>query len=85
MQNINIELVDGITYSVSVGHHLFAVTVDDADATQLAGGDAEALVRESFRFLLEREPVTSILLNFDLAAIERYFPEWREEMHRRFG
>ena len=46
-----------------------------ADAT-----DPEDLVRRSFEFLLEREPRTSILREFDLPVIGRYFPEYEREI-----
>ena len=36
----------------------------------------EDLVTRSFDFLLEREPPTSILRNFALPDIERYFPDY---------
>ena len=36
----------------------------------------EQLVRRSFDFLLEREPNTSILRQFELPVIARYFPEY---------
>lgn len=51
------------------------------------GGDAapERLVEESFRFLLEREPKESILGRFELSTIERYFPEFPDEIRRRLG
>lgn len=45
--------------------------------------DEEAVVRESFRFLLEREPATSIMERFSLSVISRYFPEYREELPGR--
>ena len=41
------------------------------------------LVRETFAFLLEREPRSSILQRFDLALVERYFPEYPAEIRRR--
>jgi hypothetical protein len=47
-----------------------------------AAGDAE-LVRESFAFLLEREPATSILSRFSLDVIGQYFPEYLLEIRRR--
>jgi hypothetical protein len=58
--------------------------------TLLAGwglddSDAEAVVRESFAFLLEREPASSILPEFSLAIIPRYFPEYSEELPDRLG
>jgi hypothetical protein len=37
-------------------------------------------VRASFRFLLDREPATSILARFSLDVISRYFPEYRREI-----
>ena len=37
---------------------------------------AEALVKDSFEFLLERESKESILREFDLSVIKRYFPEY---------
>jgi hypothetical protein len=43
---------------------------------------AEALVRASFAFLLDREPASSILPKFSLDVIARYFPEYRREIHK---
>jgi hypothetical protein len=42
----------------------------------------EDLVRASFRFLLDREPATSILAKFSLDLISRYFPEYRREIRK---
>lgn len=44
---------------------------------------AADVLHEAFRFLLEREPNTSVLARFDLRDIERYFPEFRSEIARR--
>jgi hypothetical protein len=54
------------------------VRVSAADLDRLAPGAVEPteLVRASFAFLLEREPPGSILREFDLAVIGRYFPEY---------
>ena len=41
------------------------------------------LVRESFAFLLEREPPTSILRTFSLDVIGRYFPQYPTEIRKR--
>lgn len=43
------------------------------------------LVEESFGFLLEREPAASILSEFTLDDISRFFPEYREEIVARLG
>jgi hypothetical protein len=37
-------------------------------------------VRRSFEFMLARESNTSILREFDLSTIERYFPEYAREI-----
>jgi hypothetical protein len=63
------------------------VTVDPAYLTAIGieRVPAETVLREAFRFLLEREPNTSVLTHFDLQDIERYFPEFRVEISRRTG
>jgi hypothetical protein len=45
--------------------------------------DPADLVRESFSFLLEREPPTSILRRFSLEVISQYFPEYPAQIRRR--
>jgi len=60
------------------------VTLSRADHERLAPGAApEDLVRESFAFLLEREPKESMLRSFDLSVIARYFPEYEREITKR--
>lgn len=60
------------------------VRVTKADLERFAeGGDAQKLVEESFRFLLEREPNTSILSSFNLPLIGSYFPEYEQEIRAR--
>jgi hypothetical protein len=63
-------------------HHRVRLT--EADLKRLAEGcSPEELLEESFRFLLEREPNTSILNSFDLPVISRYFPEYEQEIRGR--
>jgi hypothetical protein len=71
-------------FRARIDGHAFEVSAAEPLVTGLGAPDAETLVRASFEFLLAREPVSSILPRFDLAVIERYFPEWREEMRKRF-
>ncbi len=60
-----------------------SVRVSHADMERWGrGGEPEDLVRRAFEFLLEREPAQQILKSFDLADIERYFPEVPGEMAR---
>jgi hypothetical protein len=58
------------------------VRVSRADRERYGGGDVADLVRRSFEFLLAREDNTSILREFDLSTIERYFPEYAREIRR---
>jgi hypothetical protein len=55
------------------------VTVRRPTFDELSTGvvSPEELVLASFRFLLEREPKESILREFDLDVIGRYFTEYR--------
>ena len=43
----------------------------------------EFVLMSAFRFLLEREPNTSILREFDIQDINNYFPEFEEEIKSR--
>jgi hypothetical protein len=63
------------------------VTVSPQDYSKLTNGkvEPEQLVRQSFEFLLEREPKESILTRFDLSVISRYFPEYESEIKRRLS
>jgi hypothetical protein len=55
------------------------------DDLLLTDVDQEVIVRETFDFLLEREPHTSILPEFSLEDVSRYFPEFPEELQRRLS
>lgn len=75
---------DRLRFHVTVDNRPFQVTVHDEEAATLAPGVEPArLIQESFRFLLEHEPVTSILPSFDLSVIEGYFPGYGREMSAR--
>jgi hypothetical protein len=55
------------------------VKVSTADLQRLApAGPVEDLVLQSFEFLLDREPASSILRRFALTDIERYFPDFAD-------
>jgi hypothetical protein len=72
--------------------HVAEVTVSDRETTKhrvrisraererYGGEDVADLVRRSFEFMLARESNTSILREFDLSTIERYFPEYAREI-----
>jgi hypothetical protein len=90
MTKIRVEACGDDAYRVTVSdtgsETVHEVSVSEEERAGF-GGDAVAqdLLRESFRFLLEREPKESILPRFELSAIQRYFPEYRDEMRRRLG
>ena len=55
-----------------------SITVTDAIHTKLTNGkiSKETLLEKSFEFLLEREPNTSILSQFKIEVISKYFPDY---------
>jgi hypothetical protein len=60
-----------------------AVPVTLGEGVELPAGDLERVVRESVRFLLEREPASSILSRFSLTDITSYSPEYPGELAHR--
>ncbi len=84
------ETADGWSFDVRVaddeGESRHSVTLSRVDYERIAdGAEPDELVRESFEFLLKREPKESILRSFDLTVIARYFPEYEQEMAERFA
>ena len=72
--------------SVVLGDTEHSVQVDRATLDDLApGATPEELVRESFAFLLEREPPGSIMRSFELPIIARFFADYPDEMRRRLA
>jgi hypothetical protein len=82
---------EGFLCHVTVGddfdatYHEVTVTSMDLAAYALGSADPRTLVRESFRFLLERESREAILERFDLPIISRYFPDYALEIRRRIA
>lgn len=58
------------------------VRVSRAERERYGATDVADLVKRSFEFLLAREANTSILREFDLSTIERYFPAYAGEIRR---
>jgi hypothetical protein len=58
------------------------VSMDEGYYRKLSGGKIarEELIKKSFDFLLERESKESILSEFNLKIIKKYFPEYEKEM-----
>jgi bifunctional DNA-binding transcriptional regulator/antitoxin component of YhaV-PrlF toxin-antitoxin module len=63
----------------------YVVTVPEevVDRLGLGGVETVDIVRETFKFLLEREPATSIMKSFSIDVVPTYFPEFYEELAAR--
>ncbi len=90
MSEIRVETETGGRWCVEVveggrtSRHSVGVSPDEAERFG-GGASPERLLEESFRFLLEREPASSILGRFELSVIADYFPEYPEEIRRRLA
>jgi hypothetical protein len=78
---IEVKKINDTTFEVTVHSRQttkHSVTVDHEYYQKLTmdSKPVEELVKKSFEFLLERESNTSILRQFDLPVINRYFPEY---------
>ena len=90
MADIRVKSVGNDEYEVTVAgageRTVHRVRVTERDRLQFGReATAERLLEESFRFLLEREPPSSILSRFDLPVIGKYFPEYPAEIRKRLG
>jgi spore germination protein YaaH len=67
--------------------HDYAVTLSFRDYDLWSHGTVapSKVVEKAFKFLLEREPATSILSKFDCSVIRRYFPEVDAELPKMGG
>lgn len=72
----------GWQFNVEVDGHEYLVTLTHDYYFMLTSGETtpEQLIERSFEFLLSREPVSSILPEFDLKLISTYFPEYETEI-----
>jgi uncharacterized protein (UPF0548 family) len=87
---IEVHFIRGDEYQVKVfglTETIHKVTLRESDRLRLAGKgtSSEKLIEESYRFLLEREPNTSIMATFHLPVISRYFPEYERVVRERFS
>lgn len=88
-QQIEIKRITEHEYGVTVTegdhstHHKVRVPETLRDELGIVDLDEDELVKESFHFLLEREPADSILGSFDLDVISRYFPDYVPEIRTR--
>lgn len=86
---IQITKIDETSYDVTVSKqntttHRVTLIPKYVQKLTLEKVSNETLLEKSFEFLLEREPNTSILRSFELSVIGRYFPEYENEIKKRF-
>ena len=80
-QEFHVRVIEGSTQS---SHR---VTLTPQVLERLTDGkiSAEELLRRSFEFLLDHEPKESILSEFKLEVIGRYFPQYEREIKRHLA
>ena len=84
---MKIEKLGGDVFKVTIARPTkteHKVTVTDNQHKRLTNGrmKKEELLEFSFKFLLDREPNTSILSSFDITVIQDYFGEYEAEVKR---
>lgn len=87
MAEIIVKEIDAHTYQVTViaqstTLHIVAVQPEYVAILLKPNETIASLLRRSFEFLLLREPNTSILRNFDLSVISRYFPDYAQQIRK---
>jgi hypothetical protein len=70
---------------IDISTHHVRVWASDLKRFAPNASEPEALVKQSFAFLLDRESPQMILRSFDLSVIERYFPEYESDIRRRLN
>jgi hypothetical protein len=84
---ISIKTISNNEYEVTVNSKTkttHIVTLSDEVHTNLTNDKVtkEELLYFSFKFLLDREPNTSILSSFELMVISRYFSEYEKSVEK---
>jgi len=85
--NISIQMLSNSEYQVTVQSNTITthlVTLSDEVYINLTNNKVtkEKLLDFSFKFLLDREPNTSILSSFELMVISRYFSECQKSVKK---
>jgi hypothetical protein len=72
-------------FEVTLDGYVYQVKLTDSYYRKLTGGKTaqEDLVKESFKFMLEREGPESIIKEFELPLINDYFPDYEQTVSER--
>ncbi len=90
MHVISVTHIEEDLYQVTVQGRrpsVHEVRMTQADYRLLSGRQCthEWVLIQTFRFLLEQEPNTSISPVFDVMDIERHYPDFQEELAQRLA
>lgn len=80
----DVERFEVIVHERTTTTHTVNLTEDYYQQLTEGKVSPEMLIEKSFEFLLEREPNTMILSQFDLPIIGEYFPEYEKSVVKRF-
>lgn len=69
---------DVTIYSNSETNHQVTISDNFITEYQIKNLTKKEIIEQSFIFLLQREPNTSILRKFDIEVIANYFPEYKK-------
>jgi hypothetical protein len=73
-----------VTEPGTASRHNVRVSVSDLERWRRSTSETpESLVTRAFEFLLAREPAGQVMKSFELADIQRYFPEFDGEIRER--
>ena len=69
-------------YEVIVHKQKFEVTVDEGIYQELTREkySVNELIRGTFRFLLDREPIKQVMRKFDIKTVIGFFPDFPEKI-----
>ena len=85
--SISIKKLNDDVFEVTVANSITTVhevTVTDQNLTDLTENTVTKtqLLEFSFKFLLDKEPNTSILNSFDINVISKYFSNYKDDIRR---
>lgn len=88
MRKIKVSKISKDKFKVEINENeksQYKVTLDSGYYQKLTNRriSKEKLIEKSFEFLLKREPKESILSSFNLRLINKYFPEFEQEIKMR--
>ena len=78
IKELSPNVFDVTIYSNTETNHQVTITDNFITEYQIKNLTKKEIIEQSFIFLLEREPNTSILKKFDIEVIANYFPEYKK-------